>query len=617
MPKNKLCPGESAFLKNSKDLSPSAFRRLVGRRARRILGPEKAGAVTTEATRKSLEEKIHLEAINLSADFQPARFLTDGAARSRAVCRIRTPTGFGTGFLIAPGVLMTNNHVLENRQQAANSLAEFGFEAGMNSMVVAIQPERLFVTNRDLDFTIVASESGPSIQDVLPIPLLRNPATVTRGEAVNIIQHPNARPKEVALRNNLVVRVQDLVIRYETDTEPGSSGSPVFNNDWQLVALHHAGIELGQGRAENEGIRISSIVNFLLSLQDQPESRTKEFESVLGRIPDTSPFLGFFDTAGLGELRPEIEVPDFSGTPDFADIGVWNIENFNRNVSDERIERVADVVAGLALDVLGLVEVEKPALERLVSTLGRRGFAMDFKLLDVAGSQDIAVLFDRDTSRVKLRTDLAQRHEDRLNAKTPAGKSAFPRFPIFAECEVTDGNRRPAKFILIVVHLKAFGDAQSRSRRRLAAEKLAEIIADIRASENLPVVLGGDFNDRINTDVFSVFRDTPDLFALTADDATTDAISFVGASHRSLIDHVVISGDAGLGEIMGDDAAIVRLDKSISDFAEGVSDHVPIVFRIVLRDEPIDLAPTEVGERVSIRVPPAAMALNLQFETER
>jgi V8-like Glu-specific endopeptidase len=30
-------------------------------------------------------------------------------------------------------------------------------------------------------------------------------------------------------------------VQYTTDTLPGSSGSPVFNDNWEVVALHHAG----------------------------------------------------------------------------------------------------------------------------------------------------------------------------------------------------------------------------------------------------------------------------------------------------------------------------------------------------------------------------------------
>src|SRR6185369_4011734 len=62
------------------------------------------------------------------------------------------------------------------------------------------------------------------------------------GELMNIIQHPNGEPKQLALRENKLVDVLDRFVHYETDTAPGSSGSPVFNDQWECVGLHHSGV---------------------------------------------------------------------------------------------------------------------------------------------------------------------------------------------------------------------------------------------------------------------------------------------------------------------------------------------------------------------------------------
>ena len=125
--------------------------------------------------------------------------------------------------------------------------------------------------------------------------------------------------------------------------------------------------------------------------------------------------------------------------------------------------------------------------------------------------------------------------------------------------------------------------------------------------------LGGDFNERLNNDVLSAISSSPDLFALTADDADANAISFVGSSHRSLIDHIVISRDLRPGSIQGDDAAIVRLDRSTRDFADDVSDHVPVVLRLVARDAPLD-ADAEEPDVQRIEIPSGSRLLRLDFD---
>jgi endonuclease G len=71
----------------------------------------------------------------------------------------------------------------------------------------------------------------------------------------------------VALRDNRIVDVFDNFLHYEADTQPGSSGSPVFNDQWELVALHHASVPAPEhpelGKFVNEGIRVSRLLAFI------------------------------------------------------------------------------------------------------------------------------------------------------------------------------------------------------------------------------------------------------------------------------------------------------------------------------------------------------------------
>jgi endonuclease I/V8-like Glu-specific endopeptidase len=270
-----------------------------------VLAP--VGGPTTAETLAAVYERVLGE-----ADFLGSRFLFTGAARAEAVCRVvirsasRAVVGYGTGFLVSPSVVMTNNHVLESADQAAPSAIQFGYREDVGGTLHPVvefdlDPARLFETSVELDFTLVAVEpsngSGQRVDSNGWIPLLGGSGKSLTGERVNIIQHPSGEPQQVVIHDNLIIEVVDDFLRYVADTRRGSSGSPVFNNDWDLAALHHSGVPRtdDQGRilltsgavwdgsdaqrdlidwVSNEGVRISSIVEHLKGLPAQPELAT-------------------------------------------------------------------------------------------------------------------------------------------------------------------------------------------------------------------------------------------------------------------------------------------------------------------------------------------------------
>jgi V8-like Glu-specific endopeptidase len=93
-------------------------------------------------------------------------------------------------------------------------------------------------------------------------------ASINIGDRVNIIQHPNGLPKQISFYSNVVVFAAANRIQYLTDTEPGSSGSPVFDRHWNVVALHHSGGWLSEPNAtdpnrqyyRNEGISVDAVI---------------------------------------------------------------------------------------------------------------------------------------------------------------------------------------------------------------------------------------------------------------------------------------------------------------------------------------------------------------------
>ena len=280
------------------------------------------------ASRESMLEKqdsIAMERILGKNDLFPISYLQTGLNISKAICRISirdnrgVVVGYGTGFLVSPHILLTNNHVIRSQQVAFYSLAEFNYQDDEHFMPCPtynyrLDPETFFITNEYLDFTMVALKKNPAIkkniEDFGYLPMIQKPGNILQGEYVSIIQHPKGGPKSVTLRENKVSRVRGNFIHYLTDTEPGSSGSPVFNDQWTLVALHHAGVPDPEQKNEwiaNEGIRISSIVDFLA----RKYSSLKEEEQILIReiIPDIRLPEPIVNSVGTEE---EEEIPGYN-----------------------------------------------------------------------------------------------------------------------------------------------------------------------------------------------------------------------------------------------------------------------------------------------------------------
>ncbi|MCC8247634.1 trypsin-like peptidase domain-containing protein [Saccharothrix luteola] len=203
-------------------------------------------------------------------------FLQHGLDRARAVCLLRVEAGgrsyHGTGFRVGERVLLTNHHVLLPRDVPASGVvAEFGYEVDTSGvlrepLVVECDPATV-VGERPDDFAVITT-SVPLPEDV-PILPLSSGARPEVDDRVAIIQHPGGLPKKIALHHNLVRYADDEVVQYWTDTKAGSSGSPVFDERWRVVALHHrwvASPEQDGVAYRNQGRAIARVVERLDAL---------------------------------------------------------------------------------------------------------------------------------------------------------------------------------------------------------------------------------------------------------------------------------------------------------------------------------------------------------------
>lgn len=199
---------------------------------------------------------------------------------SRSVCKVtvKNPidgvTYFGSGFITPDNYLYTNYHVIshpydfeaptlhrpatldELKSIAKQATIEFGFnqagtEGNPANTYSLDTTDFLYSHTDDLDYVRVKVAGNPA--DTWGGLTIDPNANISIGMKVPIIQHPEGEYKKVMLAANQVAGYayqNHKRILYTTNTERGSSGSPVFNLDWKVIALHHA----AENSAANRGI---------------------------------------------------------------------------------------------------------------------------------------------------------------------------------------------------------------------------------------------------------------------------------------------------------------------------------------------------------------------------
>ncbi|BBX07354.1 trypsin-like serine peptidase [Mycolicibacterium aichiense] len=272
----------------------------------------KAKGVPMPAQATDRQVNTAIERIIDGDDLKPISWLTKARTAAAAVGLISMEVdgkeASATGFMISPCLMMTNHHVLHTAEEASDPSVNFTFGHEKSSdnrplvgeETISLDAAAFFVSSEELDYTIVGV--GRTTDRQLPgdkygrLPLIKASSKALPGSALNIIQHPGGNYKQIAFRNNLMTDAEtpNLLV-YLADTTPGSSGSPVLDDDFDLVALHHGSRDFTDDHGNkidlngdpvtaetpealrywvaNEGIRISAIVADLARRQMSPQQR--------------------------------------------------------------------------------------------------------------------------------------------------------------------------------------------------------------------------------------------------------------------------------------------------------------------------------------------------------
>jgi hypothetical protein len=256
--------------------------------------------------RRELEVMINRESGMLNPNSWRERL---GELEAR-VCRLRYPYRndhvTGTGFLVGPDLLMTNHHVIEPLEKGEADPAEvialfdyktledgstvtdgvsFSLDADWrvdssppSSVDTEVDPGTELPSAQELDYGLVRLEKavgklpvGREDDDAGPDEPARGwVSSLGDGFAENglvfILQHPEGDPVRLAIDTAMSENANGTRVRYRTNTEKGSSGSPCFDINLNLAALHHSGdpnFTLGHAAAYNEGVPLGPVLTLL------------------------------------------------------------------------------------------------------------------------------------------------------------------------------------------------------------------------------------------------------------------------------------------------------------------------------------------------------------------
>lgn len=166
---------------------------------------------------------------------------------NNSTCKIICMDWTGTGFFVSLPIikcgnrlcgLVTNNHVLPQEQLLNGQNFQLIFDANQRHQTIHLSENRFRFTCQLLDITFVefSPEELPS-----EVSFLSPSESITEKNTYAFItQHPLGGC--CALAQGYVKKIWGFDLEHKISTEPGSSGSPLVDNDGNVIGIHKAGV---------------------------------------------------------------------------------------------------------------------------------------------------------------------------------------------------------------------------------------------------------------------------------------------------------------------------------------------------------------------------------------
>lgn len=215
-----------------------------------------------------------------------AVWLERAVASQSPICRVEIDNEpMGTGFLVGPNAVLTNHHVLKSvidqKELLSKVVLRFDYKQLRDGTILSGtlvkarkildqcpatpgeeigEPEKNDPTNEQLDYALIETDGAPGDEPIhiagaasdgpkrgwlrVPAPgTVIDPDPFSPDMPVLIAQHPLGQPLSLAIEwvSMIGPNVSANRVKHRTNTQPGSSGSPCFDRNWNLIALHHYG----------------------------------------------------------------------------------------------------------------------------------------------------------------------------------------------------------------------------------------------------------------------------------------------------------------------------------------------------------------------------------------
>jgi hypothetical protein len=233
-----------------------------------------------EENLQALEEDPGYEALLGDERFESINWFQEALDRCRAVARVEDKfrRGIGTGFLLhgpdlhstlPETVFVTNYHVVPEALTEGKAYIAFqGLEStGEGPRRSQIREILLSSRKDELDAIVAVLDHVPPGATTCPVATEMPLMSSRRPPRAYVIGHPRGLDRPMlSIHDNLLLDWDDRLVHYRSPTQKGSSGSPVFTRDWDLIGFHHYGDEqvaklngVDGFYPANEGIRIDRI----------------------------------------------------------------------------------------------------------------------------------------------------------------------------------------------------------------------------------------------------------------------------------------------------------------------------------------------------------------------